>query len=183
MIVGAGEGLGLFEQGTGLTYGVRFHNQTFPLTKQMYGVWQVANMASYELSELPAVLQLPIDLVEQEVQVLREKGLVLDWPTNPSKIFLATYTLVPKGKIVKYENDEWLFRELMGETTIAIDSLPTTLWRLANPFCTLETLFNNVIAITGHDEKQIIKIIMKWILHLISHGFFALEKWSSRNLN
>ncbi|MFS0600339.1 hypothetical protein [Peribacillus frigoritolerans] len=177
MIVGAGEGLGFFEQDTGLTYGVRFYKQTFPLTKQAYSVWQIANMAAYELSELPAALQLPVDIVEQELQVLREKGLVLEWPTKPSKEFLATYTLVPKGKIIKYENDEWVFRELMGDTMIAFDILPTTLWRLANPFWTLETLFENVVAITGHDEKQTIELSMKWIPHLISRGFLALEKW------
>lgn len=33
------------------------------------------------------------------------------------------YTLVPKGKIVKYEDDEWLFQELISDTTIAFDIL------------------------------------------------------------
>ena len=176
MIVGAGEGLGLFEQGTDLTYAVRFNKQTFPLSKKTYDVWQLANMAEFDSSELPEELQVPMDVVEQELRALSEQGLVLEWPTKPSKEFLAMYTLVPKGKIVKYENDEWVFKELMNDTTIAFDILPTTIWRLANPFWTLETLFDNVVSITGYDEEEVIELFMKWILHLISRGFISLEK-------
>lgn len=177
-VVGAGEGLGLFELGNGIrTYGVRFGKSTIRLDKQAYQVWQIAKLAVYNRSDFANLLELPENIVERELGALMAQSLVVEWPALPSIAFLTMYTVVPKGTIVKYENDQWFFQEIVNDAAVDLDLLPTTLWRLANPLFHLQSLFADVVDVSGMDNNQVTEVCMKWIPFLISRGLFTLDKW------
>ena len=178
VIIGLGEGLGFLKQGNKFIYGVRFDKQTISLTKQAYDVWRLANLAVYERESLSKNLNLSSKEVKKHVKSLENLGLLIEWPMkNPNKAFLDMYTIIPKGKMLKYENDEGILYELFNDQNTSYDILPTTIWRLANPFMTLNKILENVVSTTNLKEEEVIELSLKWIPYLINQGFLSVEKW------
>lgn len=178
-VIALGTELGLFERTNGeLTYGVCFGKQTITLNKQAYQVWQVAKMASNEPSEISLVLGISEEKTKQLLNSLVELGLIiLEWPIDPTREFLQSYSLIPKGKITKYSEDKWTFKEIGDEAIVELSFFPTTIWRFANPFMNLEDLFLTIEQVSGMNHEQVVKFGMEWILYLVNRGLLSIEKW------
>lgn len=180
ILIGAGEELGLFEQvNKGFVYGVRYKKETIALQQNMYKVWQLSKMGAYPKDEFAHILELPKEEIELYIEKLVNLELIIYWTKESARQIFSNYSLIPKGQLLKKGESDFIFEEIPKSQTnelFELPLIPTTIWRLANPYKNMEQLLNQLIEISGLSLQEVTESMLDWIPYLIGHGFLSIDK-------
>lgn len=177
LIVGVGEGLGLYENElTGLQYAVRVGGKTYPLDEKEYKLWKVAKMSEYKEEQFGRILEYSDEDVSDILKRLFDDNLVLHWNSEVAREIFSTHIIIPKGMYVKKEGDNYLFGEIRKSSILTIHLVPTTIWRIASPFLSIEEVKERMVEVLGLSEGDVEENLLYWVPFLNENGLLTIDK-------
>ena len=177
LIIGIGEGLGLHERKKqGLVQGVRRGGETVIVDHDTYKTWQIAKMAGYEEEQFPRILDVSQAVIATHLKKLDSLELVIRWSEDQIQKLFKTYSITPKGRILEKKDDEFVFEEIPKSPSHTFPLFPTTIWRMSNPYYSLEEIREQLTEITGFSKQETGSLMVEWIPLLIESGLLTIDK-------
>ncbi|WP_408895314.1 hypothetical protein [Paenibacillus taichungensis] len=177
IMIGAGQELGKFQHKDGLVhYGVQFEKQRLLLEEHRYKVWQVAQMASYSVEKFTVLLDLESHVIQGHIDALKEQGLVFESRDILSTSFRTKHIAITKGYIELKNDGEFELTEFLGAPPVSLPLITATVWRLANPLFSLESLVDNLVQVMDMPKVDILVMLSEAIIFLVSNGFMAIDR-------
>jgi hypothetical protein len=112
--------------------------------------------------------------VNQAIDELLNKNLVIEWEKYYDEITLSKYSLVPKGRIMDIKDEYYIFCAFPKAEHVNLSMMAYHLWRYAHSKGNCNNTIFSVANQTGVDIKDVKKEFIRWIPILVLYDLIAI---------
>ncbi|MCM3789748.1 hypothetical protein M3221_15240 [Domibacillus indicus] len=176
-LVAVGEVMGGFpNDSASLTFSIKYGNEEIVLEQFTYNVWETVKITLTTRFEAITLLKTkkPAEEVDQAIDKLLEKGLLIEWNDTYDENYFKLFSLVPKGWVTEMKENEYCVLTFRRSEPVSLTMMGYFLWRHAHSFLSCNSTIQPIHEATGVEIVLIREEFTRWIPILVMYDLLAI---------